>query len=195
MPTYPLHLIAAEQIEGCGQVIVRPVWRQDQHILATFFAQLSQTSRTQRFLSARKEISPSLLEMLVDVDYESHFALLAVFSRDEQEQVVAEARVTHADNPDEWEFALCVAEQWRQKGLGERMLRRVLRGANVPATSIIYGEAYATNTPMIRLARSLGFSVERRSTEVRFSLAASRRRASLMSLRPDAFADLRSGCA
>jgi acetyltransferase len=57
------------------------------------------------------------------------------------------------------EFALVIADAWQRKGLGYRLLEVLLEHARDAGLDEMTGVVLATNTPMLRLAHSVGFAV------------------------------------
>ena len=58
------------------------------------------------------------------------------------------------------EFAVTIADAWQGRGLGKRLLAMLIDSAREHGVKRMIGEVLATNTPMLRLASSLGFRVE-----------------------------------
>ena len=59
------------------------------------------------------------------------------------------------------EFALVVADSWQGRGIGRRLLAKLIEAARRRGVKRLYGEILAINRPMLELARKLGFSLER----------------------------------
>jgi acetyltransferase len=59
------------------------------------------------------------------------------------------------------EFALVVADSWHGRGIGTRLMAKLIDAARRRGVKRLYGEILATNRPMLELARKLGFSLER----------------------------------
>ena len=58
------------------------------------------------------------------------------------------------------EFAVIVADPWQGKGLGEKLIERVIEIARDNGVKMLYGEVLATNLPMLGLMKKTGFSIK-----------------------------------
>jgi acetyltransferase len=65
------------------------------------------------------------------------------------------------------EFAVIVADPWQGKGLGEKLIERVIEIARDNEVKMIWGEFLAANLPMLGLVRKLGFTIKAASEGVR----------------------------
>jgi acetyltransferase len=54
-----------------------------------------------------------------------------------------------------------IADAWQGYGVGKKLLALLIDSARAHGIRRIFGEVLATNTPMLRLAGSLGFRIER----------------------------------
>jgi acetyltransferase len=57
------------------------------------------------------------------------------------------------------EFAIVVADRWQRRGLGGHMLETLIEIARSRGLRWMIGNVLATNEPMLRLARKLGFAI------------------------------------
>ena len=162
---YPADMIDVVWLEG-SRVVIRPVLPQDAPLTAAFFGSLTASSRYDRFMSPMRELPPSLLERLTQVDYEDHLALVAEVFEGDKETVVAEARYVRPDGTSDAEFAVSVADQWQGKGLASLLLAKLLCRAPAVGIERVVGETLGTNERMQHLARKAGFSL-RRSPDAR----------------------------
>jgi len=53
-----------------------------------------------------------------------------------------------------------VADPWQGKGLGEKLIERVIEIARDNEVKSLWGEVLATNLPMLGLVKKLGFTIE-----------------------------------
>src|SRR6266853_1075505 len=58
------------------------------------------------------------------------------------------------------EFAITVADAWQGRGIGRKLLALLADSARGHGMRRIVGDVLATNTPMLRLARSQGFRAD-----------------------------------
>ena len=86
-------------------------------------------------------------------------ALIAVMERDGQESELGVAR--YAINPDgrTCEFAIVIADAWRRKGIGSRLMTQLMEAAKAHGLKTMEGEILTNNTNMLSLVRHLGFTI------------------------------------
>jgi acetyltransferase len=67
----------------------------------------------------------------------------------------------YVTNPDRrsCEFAIVVADAWHRKGIGHRLMQRLIEIARARGLDAMEGEVLAQNTEMLALAAALGFRV------------------------------------
>lgn len=134
-------------------VVIRPLSLQDAPAIRAFFERLSPQSRYERFQYVVKEVSPSLLKLLVDVDPRTHVALAAF----EGGTLVGEAR--YVREGEGAEFAIAVADEWRRRGVGRRLLDALLARARAEGLKRLDGEVLAWNQAMLGFVEQQGFRV------------------------------------
>jgi acetyltransferase len=59
----------------------------------------------------------------------------------------------------EAEFAVIVADPWHGKGLGEKLISRVIEIARDNGVKSLWGEVLAGNVPMLGLVKKMGFTL------------------------------------
>jgi acetyltransferase len=142
-------------------VLIRPQEVRDAPALRAFFERLSPESRYGRFQYVVKEVSPSLLRLLVQTDPRKHVALVATHAGD----VVGEARYVRRGGGAE--FALAVADGWRQRGVGKRLLDELIRCARRDGLARLDGEVLAWNRAMLGFVEQAGFRVRAHPEDAR----------------------------
>ena len=140
-------------------VRVRPIRPDDTVLLQRFFAGLSERSRYQRFMQHVSELSPAMLARFTQIDYHRELALLALHG----DELIAVGRYAPDVDRGNAEFALVVADAWQGKGLGRRLLERLVDAARGAGYEALYGHILEANRDMLELARKLGFAATGRS--------------------------------
>lgn len=154
---YPQHLVEAIQLDDGSSGTIRPIRRRDLLRERAFLTALSPQTLYQRFMSARK-LQPGDLRRLTDIDYERELALVAVATVEGTEQIRGVARyVRDPRQPDHAEFAIVVDDRWQRRGLGERLLERLVHAASAGNIAVLTGITMSSNRRMVALARKLGF--------------------------------------
>ena len=141
-------------------IVVRPLLPTDADLVIALGKSLSPTSLYQRFLNGGIKQNPRLLEQLVNVDFARDLALIATTSLAGEEAPIGVARYARQDaESDTAEFAITVADAWHGRGIGARLLRRLVECARDRGLASLTGDVLATNRAMLALARAQGFRV------------------------------------
>jgi RimJ/RimL family protein N-acetyltransferase len=156
---YPAELIDVVHLEDSARLVIRPVLPQDRQLMGAFFEGLSADARCNRFLHPVREPSAALLRQFTEVDYDNHVALVAETFADGQEAVIGEARYVRGADLSAAEFSIAVAEPWQGKGLAQLMLVKLECRAAAAGVRRMFGDALASNTKMLALARKAGFAM------------------------------------
>jgi len=142
-------------------VVIRPLGRQDAPAFRAFVEGLSPRSRYERFQGVVKEISPSLLRLLVEAEPPAHVALAAFDGR----ELVGEARYALVDGGTE--FAIAVADDWHRRGVGSRLLQALAARARRDGVARLDGEVLAWNTAMLGFCVHHGFHLRSHPADAR----------------------------
>lgn len=134
-------------------IVIRPIGLADASAFRAFLEGLSPQARYERFQYIIKEVSPSLLKLLVEGDPRTHVALAAF----EGNTLVGEARYVRAGEGAE--FAIAVADGWRRRGVGKRLFDALLARARADGVQRLDGEVLAWNQAMLGFVEQQGFRV------------------------------------
>jgi RimJ/RimL family protein N-acetyltransferase len=140
------------------EVIVREIGAGDEQEIVEAFARLSAESRYTRFMIPLRELSPRMLAAATHPVPGRDIALVAVSGEGDDEDIVAGARYVGAPGSDTCEFAVTVADDWHGLGIAGRLLEILIAHARERGLRCMEGSILASNTPMRRLAKRLGFS-------------------------------------
>lgn len=160
MMEYPAHLVRSARLRDGRTVTLRPVRRDDDFLERDFIRRLSGETRYLRFQKWVHSPSDRLIHFLTQVDYERHLALVATSERDGREEVVGEARYVADAKRANCELGIVVADDWQKSGLAGVLMEALLRAARERGLKRMEGQVLATNRPMLRFVRALGFRVE-----------------------------------
>ena len=142
-------------------VVIRPLQLADAPAFRAFVEGLSPQARYERFQYVVKEVSPSLLKLLVEADPRVHVALAAF----EGGEVVGEAR--YVREGEGAEFAIAVADAWRRRGVGKRLLDALIARARADGLKRLDGEVLAWNQAMLGFVEQQGFRVRSHPEDAR----------------------------
>jgi acetyltransferase len=126
---YSLDLADTVGLANGRDVTVRPILPLNADKFQAFVRNLSDTSRSNRFLHGLRELPVHLLQRLTQVDYRTHMALVGEVVNDGMSIIIAEAR--YAVDPEESsaELAVAVADDWQGLGLAVALFRRLAQHA------------------------------------------------------------------
>jgi acetyltransferase len=176
---YPASQEREWPMKGGGLYTIRPIRPDDADMLQAFTRGLSDRSRYFRFASALQELPPRMLARYTLIDYDREMALVAIHTdrrADEEgnftqtEHIIGVAR--YITNPDQstCEFSLEVADEFTGQGLGSRLMLSIMDAARGRGLTEIQGLVLANNDGMLRLMRSLGFTVKTFADDPDFKL-------------------------
>ena len=166
---YPSNHEQQWPLPGGGEYTVRPVQPDDASMLQDFVRSLSPESRYFRFISTLQELPATLLSRFTLIDYDREMALVATLREIVQtadgppqaiERIVGVSR--YVTNPDRTtcEFSLVVADDFKGKGIGSRLMLSIMQFAREQGLTEIEGLVLSRNTDMLKLMKGLGFGVK-----------------------------------
>ena len=157
---YPAHLVASWPLGVAHSITVRPIRPEDIDLETEFARKLSKETRYNRFLGGGVGLTRELLEKFTRIDFSRDMALIATATIEGAETTIGVARYARLADDVTCEFAITVADAWQGRGIGTKLLAMLVGSARGHGIRRIIGDVLATNTPMLRLARSRGFRIE-----------------------------------
>lgn len=130
-----------------------------------FICGLSAASRYSRLMHAVREPSADFIDRMVHVDYQHSMAFVAVFGDGDAQYIIGVARYAAAPGSAGCEFAIAVADEWQTRGVGTAIASLLLEYAREQGIHHLDARIAATNTPMLGLAKWLGFVIDTNSDE------------------------------
>ncbi len=173
---YPTRYEHDWPLAGGGSYTVRPVHPDDADMLQELVRGLSPESRHMRFASSFREMPAAMLSRFTLIDYDREMALVAVHKERElghgngQERIVGVSR--YVTNPDKasCEFSLVVADDFKGKGLGSRLMESIMDVARERGLTRMDGLVLNHNADMLKLVKGLGFQAKRSAEDPDFNL-------------------------
>ena len=155
---YPPELETTWQLPDGTDVSVRPIRPEDAEIEQDFVQNLSAESKYFRFMQSMDKLTPLMLARFTQIDYDREMALIAVINEHTPKAHILGV-VRYVSNPDKQscEFALTVADEWQQKGIGRQLMQRLMTVARDRGIEIMEGDVLSHNSKMLRLCERLGF--------------------------------------
>ena len=158
------------------EIVVRPIRPEDGPQHRAFVEKLAPEDLRLRFFYSRRELPPSELARLTQIDYAREMAFIAVRrpgGGGKEETLGVVRAVADPDNV-EAEFAIVVRSDLKGRGLGHLLLEKMIQYLGARGTERIVGVVLRENTQMRDLARSLGFFEDRNAaadSDVRLAFA------------------------
>ena len=156
MTRYPAELEEAWDVGG-QNLLIRPIQPEDAAQHDAFFHRQTPEDIRSRFFAAVRELTPGQMLKFTRLDYDRDMAFIAV--RQATGETVGVARLARGENPLLAEFAVSVQQDMQGRGLATHLMRRLLDWAPQHGLAEVVGEILADNTPMLDLARNLGFTL------------------------------------
>jgi GNAT superfamily N-acetyltransferase len=158
---FPSALIDRLRLADGREVVVRPVLAFDAAAEQDFVRALSAGSRQRRFHVGLRELPPSLLRAMTEIDHDAHVAIVAeAIGEDDEATIVADARYVRGPTADlgrdEAEFAIAVADAWQGAGLGRALMQHLARHAARHGIVRLVGDVLPGNAAMFAISSALG---------------------------------------
>jgi len=153
---YPPDLEYQETLDDGKTFFVRPLIPRDADEADQFLKHVSRDSLYQRFLHSVPEMTDNMVRQLTLLDFHNELALIA--GLDPEHEPVGIARFARMG--EDCDFSILMRDDMHGKGLGKRLMKRLILGARLYGFRSIQGDVLPDNTAMLALAHSLGFSSE-----------------------------------
>jgi len=157
---YPAELVSTLVLPGGESLTLRPIRPEDAAIETAFVDGLSSDSRRMRFQGAIRHLTPAMLARFTQVDYDNEMALVAIDASGGAEREIGVARFIRLPDGRSCEFAVVVADDWQRRGLGRRMMARLIEVARARGFGTMIGWILAENDGMLAMVSALGFSLQ-----------------------------------
>ena len=79
----------------------------------------------------------------------------------DEETLLGVARYVRDKAGNDAEFAIVIADAWQNRGIGSRLLTKLIEAARTRGVKRLYGDILAINRPMLALVTKLGFELGR----------------------------------
>jgi RimJ/RimL family protein N-acetyltransferase len=157
VPVY-VGYVPTHVLDDHRKVEIRPIRADDGARLRAYHDSLSPESQYRRFLGVKPRLSEAEARYLVDVDGESHFALVATTpaTAPAPVQIIAVARFIRVpDVPATAEFAIVVGDEYQGQGLAGALMDQLAAAAAQRGIQRFRASMLADNVAIRRLMQSL----------------------------------------
>jgi acetyltransferase len=161
---YPAEYASEWRMRDGTPLTLRPIRPEDEPLMAKFHEALSDETVYRRYLYSlqlSQRVAHDRLARLSFIDYDREMALVAEARGPGagDRAVVAVGRLIKLTARDEAEFALVVADRYQRKGLGEELLRLLLRYARAEGVRRVTADILRANVGMQRVCERVGLRV------------------------------------
>jgi acetyltransferase len=152
---YPQHLETAERLRDGTALRMRPLRPEDEPMLQDLAAHMSQKDLRLRFFTPVRGLTHTIAARLSQLDYDRELGLLA-----ERDGMALGVAHFFAD-PDNLraEYAIAVRSDWKGRGVGYLLMRRLIDIARQRGIGELVGEVLRENEPMLQMCRELDFAI------------------------------------
>jgi len=165
----PRHLIIAPYpnqyesdwlLEDGTPLLLRPMKPEDESLVSEFLSNCSEDTVYFRYFKLIKKWTHEMLIRFTQNDYDRELGLMAIGLPPGPEVMMGVSRMVMAADRSTAEFAVIVADPWQGKGLGEKLIERVIEIARDNGVTMLWGEVLAANLPMLGLVKKRGFIIK-----------------------------------
>jgi acetyltransferase len=170
---YPVRYIMNWKMPDGTEVTLRPIKPEDEPLELEMLSTLSQETLRTRFFSIIKDISHEMLVRFCNIDYNREMAIVAELKNGGKKRIIGIGRLIIESGTKSCEYAVLVHDQYHGKGLGYKLVDLLIGIAQDKGLDEIYGTVLSENDKMLRVAKKLGFRLNRQPeglTEVRLAL-------------------------
>jgi acetyltransferase len=139
-------------------IFVRPARPDDEDVYRAFFEAIPQEDLRLRFFSPVRDFSHAFLARLAQVDYARVYAVIAF--QEDRHVMVGGVRLVVDPARTHGEYAILVSPSMKGRGLGYALMVRMIEAARSLNLDMVEGYVLAENDAMLRMCRSLGFTLD-----------------------------------
>jgi len=162
---YPIQYVENWKLKDQKEVTIRPIRPEDETLMVQFHKDLSQETIRQRYLKAiqyDERIAHSRLLRICFNDYDREIALIAIINN----EVVGAIRLSKIGGTDDATFALIIKDQWQDKGIGSKLMDKIIEVAKKEKIQNIHAQMLIENFQMQKLCKHFGFSLNEQAPYV-----------------------------
>jgi len=152
---YPSEYSEKYPLDSGDHVLLRPIKSEDEPLLKDLFESFSDQTMHYRFFHSIKDITHDMLIRYCHTDYDREIAIVAEY----EGGLVGMGRLMFDQTDDTAEFAVVVTDSWQNKGLGSKLVDKIVEIAKKKNLKKVYATVIKDNLPMKHVAIKKGFIV------------------------------------
>jgi RimJ/RimL family protein N-acetyltransferase len=162
---------ALEHLRDGRPVEIRALRRDDRADLLAAMGRTSMQSLQRRFFVPKKGISEQEIAFFLNIDFESHVALVAQIDEAGRPVIVGGSRYV-VFKPGRAEVAFLVIDVYQGQGIGAILMRHLAILAHDAGLKELSAEVLPENTAMLKMLKKFGFKIDSKnpSREIHLTL-------------------------
>jgi acetyltransferase len=164
---YPLNYVDTCVLKNGTQVVLRPIRPEDEPLIVAFHRELSEDSVRQRyfeFMSLNERVAHERLLRICFADYDREWTTVAEIEikgtkEIQRKEIIGVGRLYRVPGTPYARFAMIIVDRYHYLGLGTDLLKHLIGIARQEKIEMIDARILSENVGMIKLCRSLGFSI------------------------------------
>lgn len=157
---YPERLTYIGKLNDGTPVTLRPIKPEDEPLWLKMLESCSKETIYSRFRYDFQYHSHPVATQFCVIDYDREMGIVAEIEKDNQKQLIGEARLIADPDLEVAEYAILVSDTWQNKGLGYLLTDFSIKVAHIAHVKKLIAETTANNRPMLRLFKKFGFNIE-----------------------------------
>ncbi|MBV8276751.1 MAG: GNAT family N-acetyltransferase, partial [Verrucomicrobia bacterium] len=162
---YPQQYVSSWNSTDGIPLVLRPIRPEDEPLMVKFHSQLSEETVYFRYFGLprlKQRVAHERLTRTCFNDYDREIALVAVRQdpATKEDEIIGVGRLTKVHGLNQAEFAIVIADQFQGRGLGKKLLSRLVEIGRHERIEIIFGNILPENYPMQHVAKKVGFQVD-----------------------------------
>jgi RimJ/RimL family protein N-acetyltransferase len=147
---------ALEQLRDGRPVKIRALRPDDRAGMLAAIGRTSKQSLQRRFFAPKKGFSEREMAFFLDIDFESHVALVAQIDEDQRPTIVGGGRYIVVQSG-QAEIAFVVVDDYQGQGIGTILMRHLAVLARDAGLKELIAEVLPENSAMLTLFKKFGF--------------------------------------
>jgi len=145
-----------EHLRDDRPITIRALRPDDRAGMLAAIGRTSMQSLQRRFFVPKKGFSEREMAFFLDIDFESHVAIVAVISEDGNPVIAGGGRYILVQ-PGQAEIAFVVIDAYQSQGIGTILMRHLATLARDAGLKELVAEVLPENTAMLKLFKKFGF--------------------------------------
>lgn len=142
--------LAEYQLADGRKLLFRHVCPDDEPLIAESIATASRETLLHRFFSPIRRVSPEMLRRMLAIDRSREVCIVGLVEGDDP-KLVCGARYVRLERPGTAEVAITVHDQFQRRGLGEFLLRLIIKMGRTDGLRTFEAYVMNSNVAMLKL--------------------------------------------